>query len=174
MQLPSKSTLQSYTGTFLHETGVCAESIIRQVDQYRTFQQSLQDQSGAVLLSDGAVIFDEVKVISSLIWNSRSHHLVGLAMSPQEQANLQDIFAIFDPTCRIKQTNHILQFLWRDLTSSFDIVGPYFTSDNPMTAKYVMACVLETVKLFQVNLVIGSFKLYILIDSWLKNQSFGL
>ena len=87
-----------------------------------------------------------------LYLHSRSHHLVGLAMSPQEQANLQDIFAIFDPTSRIKQTNYILQFLWQDLTSNFDIVGPYFTSENPMTAKYVMACVLETVKLFQVNL----------------------
>ena len=40
------------------------------------------------------MIFDEVKVISSLIWNSRSHHLVGLAMLPEEQANLQDMFVI--------------------------------------------------------------------------------
>ena len=170
MQLPSKSTLQSYTWAFLHEAGACAELIIRQVDQYRTFQQSFQVQSGAVPLSDGAMIFDEVKVISSLIWNSRSHHLVGLAMSPEEQANLQDMFVIFDPTSRIKQTNYVLQFLWQGLTSSFDIVRPYFTSENPMTAKYVMACVLETVKLFQVNLVIGSFILYILIDSWLKTS----
>ena len=151
LQLPSKSTLQSYTGAFLHEPGACAESIIKQVAQYRTFQQSFQDQSGAVPMSNGAVIFDEVKVISSLIWNSRSHHLVGLAMSSQEQANLQDIFALFDPTSRLKQTSYILQFLWRDLTSSFDIVGPYCTSENPMTAKFVMACVLETVKLFQVR-----------------------
>jgi len=34
LQLPSKSTLQSYTGAFLHEPGVCAESIIKQVAQY--------------------------------------------------------------------------------------------------------------------------------------------
>ena len=97
----------------MHEAGACAESIIRQVGHYRTFQQLFQDQSGAVPLSDGAVIFDEVKVISSLIWNSRGHHLVGLVMSPQKQANLQDIFAIFDPTSRIKQTNYILQFCSR-------------------------------------------------------------
>ena len=139
----------------MHEAGACAESINRQVDQCRTFQQSFQDQSGAVPLSDGAMIFDEVKVISSLIWNSGSHHLVHLAMSPQEQANLEDIFAIFDPTSYINQTNYILQFFWRDLTSSFDIVGPYFTRENPMKAKYDKVGVLETVKLFQVNLVIG-------------------
>ena len=63
-------------------------------------------------MSDGAVIFDEMKVISSLIWNSQSHHLVGLVMSSQEQANLQDIIALFDPTSRLKQTSYILQFLW--------------------------------------------------------------
>jgi len=69
LQLPSKSTLQSYTGAFLHEPGACAKSIIKQVAQYNIFRQSFQDQSGVVPMSDGAVIFDEVKVISSLIWN---------------------------------------------------------------------------------------------------------
>ena len=72
-------------------------------------------------------------------------------MSSQEQANLQDIFALFDLTSCLKQTSHILQFLWQDLTSSFDIVGPYITSENQMTSKFFMACVLETVKLFQVR-----------------------
>ena len=71
-------------------------------------------------------------------------------MSSQQQSSLQDILHLFDPTSNVKQTNYVLQFLWRDLTSSFDIVGPYYTSENPMTAKFVMACVLETVKLFQV------------------------
>lgn len=101
-------------------------------------------------MSDGVLIFDEVKVISSLIWNSRSHHLVGLAMSPQQQASLQDIFNLFDPTLHVKQTNYVLQFLWWDLTSSFDIVGLYFISENPMTVKFIMAYVLETIKIFQV------------------------
>ena len=110
LQLPSKSTLQSYTGAFLHEPGACAESIIKQVSQYNVVRQSFSDQSGAAPMSDGAVIFDEVKVISSLIWNSRSHHLVGLAMSSEEQANLQDIFALFNPNNRVKQTSYILQF----------------------------------------------------------------
>ena len=150
MQLPSKSTLQSYTGAFLHEAGACRESIIRQVTQYKSFCQSHQDQGGVRPKSDGALIFDEVKVISSMIWNSKSHHLVGLAMSPQQQASLQDVFHVFDPTIHVKQTNYVLQFLWRDLTSNFDIVGPYFTSEGPMSAKFTMACILETVKIFQV------------------------
>lgn len=31
-----------------------------------------------------------------------------------------------------QQTSYILQFLWRDLTSDFDIIGPYFTYHKTM------------------------------------------
>ena len=101
MQLPSKSTFQSYTGAFLHKAGACRESIIKQVTQYKSFCQLQQDKGGAQPMSDGILIFDEVKVISSMIWNSKSHHLV-------------------------------------------------FTSEGPMSAKFIMACILETIKIFQV------------------------
>ena len=96
--MPSRSTLKSYTGAFLHEAGACSEAIIKQVTQYKAFCQSHKDQGGALPMSDGVLVFDEVKVISALMWNSRSHHLVGLAMSPQDQASLQDVFHLFDPT----------------------------------------------------------------------------
>ena len=152
MQLPSRTTLQSYTGAFLHEAGACNESISKQVTECKSFCCSCKAKGDTSPMSDGTLIFDEVKVISSLLWNSRSRHLVGLAMSSQQQSNLQDIFHLFDPTSHVKPINYVLQFLWRDLTS-FDIVGPYYTSENPMTAKFVMACELETIKLFQVILM---------------------
>ena len=66
MQLPSKSTLQSYTGAFLHEAGACSKSIIKQVTQYKSFCELHKDK-GARPMSDGVLIFDEVKVISSMI-----------------------------------------------------------------------------------------------------------
>ena len=44
---------------------------------------------------------------------------------------------------------YILQFLWRDLTSSFDIVGPYFTCCGSLPSKFILACVLKTLRLFQ-------------------------
>jgi len=91
-------------------------------------------------------------------------------MSPQQQASLQDIFHIFDPTIHVKQTCYVLQFLWRDLATNFDIVGPYFTSEGIMSAKFTMACILETVKIFQVRLM-GIF-LYLpeITDTWLEDQ----
>ena len=50
-----------------------------------------------------------------------------------------------------KQTFYILQFLWRDLTSKFDIVGPYFTHSGTMESKFVLSSVYETVKLFHLH-----------------------
>jgi len=98
---------------------------------------------------DGALIFDEVKVACQLMWNSHSHQLMGLAMTSNHLASLNDVYPLLSDTS--KQTSYILQFLWRDLTSEFDIIGPYFTCSSSVEAKFVLACVLETVKLFQLN-----------------------
>ena len=43
---------------------------------------------------DGVLIFDEVKVINRLMWNSRSQKLIGLCMSHQDQSSLADIFQV--------------------------------------------------------------------------------
>lgn len=73
-------------------------------------------------------------------------------MTEKKQASLHDVFQNYSEDHHVQQTSYILQFLWRDLTSSFDIIGPYFTSDETMTAKKTYACVMETVKIFQVHI----------------------
>lgn len=40
---------------------------------------------------DGAIIFDEVKVVCRLMWNCRSNEIIGLAMSPDELPTLSDV-----------------------------------------------------------------------------------
>ena len=44
--------------------------------------------------------------------------------------------------------SYILPYVWRDLTSSYDVVGPYYTSAL-VEAKFVVVCVFQTIKLFQ-------------------------
>ena len=39
-----------------------------------------------------------------------------------------------------------MQFIWRDLTSSFDLIGPYFDSAGSMKSKFVLACMYETLR----------------------------
>ena len=97
---------------------------------------------------DGVLIFDEVKVISRLMWNSRSQRIIGLAMGPEEMSSMHDVYQVVDEEGAAKQTSYIMQFLWRNLTSSFDVVGPYFTSSGPLESKFITSCVIESLQLF--------------------------
>lgn len=95
---------------------------------------------------DGVLIFDEVKVVCQLMWNSHSHQLVGLAMCHEELASLTDVYQLLNPNYQSQQTTYILQFLWRDLTSPFDVVGPYYTSSGALESKFILACVYESIR----------------------------
>ena len=160
LQLPVRSTLQAYTGCFLHDAGASWESISKQVEQYEKFKVQCIKTGKQAPLGNGVLIFDEVKVISRLMWNSRSQTIIGLAMNANDQASLLDVYQLFHEDKLVDQTAYILQFLWRDLTSSYDIVGPYFTSSDTCTAKFIYACVMETIQLLQVCL---KYKLLIYI-----------
>ena len=49
----------------------------------KIFQQKCKAEGKFLPQSNGALIFDEIKVVSSLIWNSRSHKIIGLAMTEE-------------------------------------------------------------------------------------------
>ena len=150
LQLPLCTTLQSHTGAFLHEAGASLHTIAKQTEIYHAYVSTCEREGKGVPKSDGVLIFDEVKVITGLIWNSTNQSIIGLAMSEKDQASLNDVFQTIDPDNHIQQTDHMLQFLWRDLASSFDVIGPYFSSNETMSTKFVMPCVFEAIKLFQV------------------------
>lgn len=148
LQLPSRSTLQSYTSSFLHEPGANDRCIVDQIAAYMVFKEEVRRSGKLEPQGDGVLMFDEVKVACQLIWNSRNNQLIGLAMTHKDQASLQDIYTLINNT-QAEQTSYVLQFLWQDLTSSYSIVGPYFTSSTTVDNNFVMACILETIKLFQ-------------------------
>ena len=80
------------------------------------------------------------------MWNSQFNKLIALAMTHKKQASLLDIYKYINITK--EQTSYILQLLWRDLTSSYDIVGTYFTSSSSVENTFVTPCIFKT-KLFQ-------------------------
>ena len=49
----------------------------------------------------------------------------GLAMTNKDMSSLTDIYQLLQNPKSTAQTSYILQFLWSDLTSSYNIVGPY-------------------------------------------------
>jgi len=92
---------------------------------------------------DGVLVFDEVKVACQLMWNSRSQTLTGLAMTSKDLSSLTDVYQVLQTPQTAAQTAYILQFLWHDLTSNYDIVGPCAES---VDCKFVLTCVMETIK----------------------------
>lgn len=75
---------------------------------------------------------------------------MGLAMSPEQLSSLHDIFQLLEDNFRTLETGYVLQFMWRDLSSDFDVIGPYFTSAGNMEAKFVLACLFDTMFVFEV------------------------
>ncbi len=150
LQLPSKSTLQAYTGAFLHSSGANSACIADQVAQFILFCEQNKKEGKKDSQKDGVLIFDEVKVVSRLMWNSRSQSLIGLAMDHHDMCSLADVYQFLESD-QASQTSYILQFLWRDLTSRFDIVGPYFPYSKSMESKFLLPCVFETLKLFHLH-----------------------
>ena len=103
--------MQAYTGCFLHESGAAWESISKQVEGYEQFKLSCKASGKFEPMADGVLIFDEVKVISRLMWNSRSQTIIGLMMGAKEQASIYDVYQLFDNHKEAEQTSYIMQFL---------------------------------------------------------------
>jgi len=119
LKLPSKSTMQAYTGTFLHSPGANNNCIVDQVARYIAFKEECRVNGKQEPKADGVLIFDEVKVACQLLWNSRNHQLIGLAMTQKDLSSLNDIYRILQD----------------------------FTCSASMEAKFVLTCVFETIKL---------------------------
>ena len=137
-------------GVFLNGPGVSEDSILRQARQFESFKEEQRQKfpDAPQPEANGVLIFDEVKVVSRLLWNSRSQEVIGIAMNHEDMSSLHDIYASVGSE-EPQQATYMLQFLWRDLTSKFDVMGPYYSSAESLKSKFILACVFETMKLLQ-------------------------
>ncbi len=44
------------------------------------------------------------------------------------------------------KTTYVLQFFWRDISSHFDLVGPFFTSQCGLDSRFTLACLYDTMQ----------------------------
>ena len=65
-------------------------------------------------------------------------------MTEDEMASLCDVYQTLDPERKTKKTRSILQTIWRDLSSKFDVLGPYFTSENGFCTKNLITITQDT------------------------------
>lgn len=148
LQLPSIRSLQHFTGAYNEKPGWCEESMLSQYQRYQHFCEQKEKNGSLKPESDGILVFDEVKVISKVLWNASSEEISGLCMSDADLAGLHDIFQDVKSTSTAR-TSYVLQFLWRDLTSNFDVFGPYYTSSKALDGKFMLVCLYDCLRLLQ-------------------------
>ena len=64
------------------------------------------------------------QVQMKIVVNFKNGEVLGWAMTPQEMSQLHDIFEDITDKKENNKVPYVLQFLWRDLTSAFDLIGP--------------------------------------------------
>ena len=78
--------------------------------------------SKTIAFNEGVLIFDEVKVGLGLQWSSRNNEFIGHAMNSTDLSTLHDVYEYLDKQAdKTSKTSYILQTLWRDLSSDYDI-----------------------------------------------------
>ena len=71
-------------------------------------------------------------------------------MTADRLRSLHDIFHGLDDDFRTKKTTYVLQFMWRDLSSSFDATGPYFTAERSVETKFLVSCLFESMFVLEI------------------------
>ena len=69
-------------------------------------------------------------------------------MSSEDFSSLHDIYDGLTLNDNCQKTSYVIQFLWRDLTSSYDVIGPYFTIPSTMEARFLHGIVIRTILAF--------------------------
>ncbi len=88
--------------------------------------------------------YKHVQVQSKIVWNSSNSSNTGYAMSSSDMASLHNVYEGIDDEEEYQKTEHMLQFIWRYLTSKFDVIGPYFTLDGSIDAPQLHSFVMKT------------------------------
>ena len=70
-------------------------------------------------------------------YNTKSCEIQGYVMTPEDLSTLHDVFSSLENSAD-RKTSYVLQFLWKDLTSQYDMLGPYFTSSKSINTSFVL------------------------------------
>ena len=145
LQLPSVYSLRNATQKYNSESGISCEYLEQLQNQYEMLREEKRHLGEKVPVGKGVLIFDGVKVIDKLLWNSKTHKFVGVAMDETEFAYITDIFKSSKST-EPHGAKYVLQFLWRDLSAKFDVIGPYFMSEKSINHGFLTGCLYETMR----------------------------
>ena len=84
-----------------------------------------------------------LQVQMKVAWNLKGGGITGFTIPEDELKVLHDVYS---STVQFgaQKTSHVMQFLWRDITSGYDLVGPYFPIEKSKASstlqEFVMLC----------------------------------
>jgi len=80
-------------------------------------------------------------------WNLKGGGISGFTLSEDEVQSLHDVYSAAANVSSAKKAKYILKlFLWRDLTSSYDLIGPYFPVENSIDSNTLQELFVITLK----------------------------
>ncbi len=106
------------------------------MEKYAEDTISLEKNNHKKPLGVRNLIVDEVKVIGKVMWNSKNE-FIGTVLTDDEQSNLCDQYCD-NQEDQLQAASYMVQTLWRDLTSKYDLIGPYFSLASNATADKIV------------------------------------
>jgi hypothetical protein len=91
LQLPSKRSFQDYVSANLLRPSIDHDYMAQQYYMYSKHGEDVLVKSECPPLGEGILIFDEMKVQSKVMWNSKNNEIVGLAVSEDDLLTLHDM-----------------------------------------------------------------------------------
>ena len=150
LSLPSVSSLKQYMRASVEDPGPMHDRMKEERENYANLCDVKVKAKLPPPLWEGALIFDEVKVTANVYWNAKANKFMGHTLSHEDISTLHDVYQQLDTESKTKKASYVLQFLWRDIVSNVDIIGPYYTSEDGLDHKFIMSCVMETMHLFYI------------------------
>ena len=83
-----------------------------------------------------------LKIQRKVAWNLKGAEITGYSASEEELKVLQDVVYSTAVQTGSQKASYIVQFLWRDLTSGFDLIGPYFPVESSMSSNVLQELIM--------------------------------
>ena len=157
-KLPTKSSLKQFTTALLQDSGPYFGYLKDQTVKYSNYKEECIKDGRKEPIGEGVLILDEVKVVGKVAWNSKNGKLCGIAMNSDECVFVRDIYKDIDNADQAPvAAEYFLQFLWRDLSSDFDVIGPHYATARTMDSNFTHACTMDALEAFQAfNFKVGN------------------
>ncbi|KAG7161374.1 Latent membrane protein 1-like [Homarus americanus] len=148
LDLPSLHPLNEYNFEVENQSKTHLEYISEQSKKYFALSKEYKAEGLPPCLAEGALIIDQMKIISNAVWYGIHESLNGHDLSQEELLSLCDIFNASAEVKTPRPDGYVLQTVWRDMCYEHDIIGPHFHLSQDVKGPQLASYLLWTIKSF--------------------------